>query len=143
MPERIFRNFLGIAYATRNYISDTRRYPRTLEDLSKYHAYSQPFDGKEPPRIGDLRLEGIIYTPEFLGLSGAKPVILAYAPVEGQKKRAVLYFVRTADPLDYYGDDHFMRSQEELEAELTALRQMLVKEGKGGAIPSSQSSPSK
>ena len=120
VPPEIAYKLQVITNATEYYSSDTGRYPRTLEDLSTYPVLRASYAGDD--RIADLSLEGIHYTPEFLGMIGPEQVILAYAPVEGKEKWAVC-FVYPTELIQ--GPEIVMRSEEELQNELKSLRQML------------------
>lgn len=126
-PPEVVRVLRAIAVATREYFVKTGSWPRTLEDL---HGMSVSLGGDSTKllRIADLPLEKMTYTPEFMGRAGVIP-ILAYVPVEGQKKLAVLYF---------FPDKVTMRSEEELHAELRSLRGMHQKENGGRESPASQ-----
>ena len=110
----------AIGMATARYFYGTGSYPQSLEDL--YHLpVAQANAGTKHSQIGELPLEGIHYTSEFSDLRGADEFILAYAPSPSQNKWAVLY--HTHKTLSIIR----MRSNEELEAELSSLRKSLAK----------------
>ncbi|NLE74247.1 MAG: hypothetical protein GX604_06445 [Actinobacteria bacterium] len=127
-PPEIARILHAIAKATRAYLARTGSVPQTLGDLRDVEVPVTNDHNAERLQIGDLPLEGITYTPEFLGSAG---IILAYVPVSGDTRLAVLY---------YFPDEVVMRTKEQLDAELRALREERLS-GKGGSAGGLQSQP--
>lgn len=128
-PERVLH---GIALATSRYISDVGSFPRSLEDIRDLPALR--INRESPTLVKHLPLEGVHYTPEFLGLRSGQGDILAYAIVPGQKQRLVLYY----RPGDHYGEV-VMRSEADCEAELAVARATLAAKAEAASSsPSTQ-----